>query len=48
MLDISTNVVRKTFDEDSHELSIVKDVAALQPTLSQFFSVLLDAETVLA
>ena len=47
VLDISANVVREAFDEDAREFIIVEDVIALQRTLGQLVSVLLDVGTVL-
>ena len=48
MLDISTNIVHKAFDEDAHKVVIVENVAALQHPFGQFVSVLLDAKLMLA
>ena len=42
------NIVREAFNADAYELVIVEDYAAPQRALSPLFSVLLDADAVLA
>ena len=42
MLYITVNIFVETFDENTHELIVVKDVSALQLTLGQLVGVLLD------
>ena len=43
VLHIRADVVRMAFDENDHELVIVKDIVAFQCAFGQLISVFLDA-----
>ena len=47
VLEIPANVVRETFDKNSHKFIIVEDVAAFERTLGQLVRVLFDGDTIL-